>query len=391
LTAFGCRTCAGAADFATMPTMKAVFENPATTTRNPQLLAKRAGVQVKSAKAFLRDQAATQITKKARKPKTFVPTGGERGEWLGDVIYLREYRGVNKQRTAIFTIMEVNSRYVYARALTKATSAKTAEAMSSILAQNSRETSVAPILEFRTDGGPEFAGKFAALLRKHDIPITKGQPGTHERLARLDRYHGKLRRQLGELFARRNSHVWIDVLQDLVDNHNASPSRALDAAGKNTAPMEIDSKKEEQLRRADIRRAAQVRRTVNAMKITPGTKVRLLTARLKRAPKFKKSQVAVWTPKLYSVVERVGPNTFQVDVPAGEVSVWPVHTIQVVKKALGGRKAGAKVNKRVVAAQRKEARNISVKEQKAALAAPARPRRKRAPRVDYLKLSKGSR
>ena len=73
--------------------------------------------------------SVTQITKKARKPKTFVPTGGERGEWLGDVIYLREYAGVNKRRTAIFTIMEVNSRYVYARALTKATSAKTAQAM----------------------------------------------------------------------------------------------------------------------------------------------------------------------------------------------------------------------------------------------------------------------
>ena len=205
----------------------------------------------------------------------------------------------------------------------------------------------------------------------------------------LDRYHGKLRRQLGELFARRNSHVWIDVLQDLVDNHNASPSRALDAAGKKTAPMDVTARREEKLRIADIKRAAQVRRTVDRMKITPGTRVRLLTSRLKRAPKFKKSQEAVWTPKLYSVVERVGPNTFQVDVPAGEVSVWPVHTIQIVKKALGGRKAGAKVNKRVVAAQRDFAREISVKEQKANLAAPARPRRKRAPRVDYLKLSKG--
>ena len=181
------------------------------------------------------------------------------------------------------------------------------------------------------------------------------------------------------------------MLQDLVDNHNASPSRALDAAGKNTAPMDVTARREEKLRIADIKRAAQVRRTVNAMKITPGTRVRLLTSRLKRAPKFRKGQEAVWTPKLYSVVERVGPNAFQIDVPPGEVSVWPVHTIQVVKKALGGRKAGTKVNRKVVAAQRKEARNISVKEQKVALAAPARSRRARAPRVDYLKLSKGIR
>ena len=98
-------------------TIKQVFDNPRTTTRNPALLAKRAGVQVKSAIAFLRDQAASQITKRAVKPpdSAYVPTGGPRGEWLGDTIYLTSYVGVNKQRTAIFTIMEVNSRYVYAR------------------------------------------------------------------------------------------------------------------------------------------------------------------------------------------------------------------------------------------------------------------------------------
>ena len=59
----------------------------------------------------------------------YAPTGGNRGEWLGDVIYLRDYKGVNKQRMAIFTLMEANSRHVYARALPKATAANVAEAM----------------------------------------------------------------------------------------------------------------------------------------------------------------------------------------------------------------------------------------------------------------------
>ena len=356
-------------------------------------------MKVKSAKAFLRDQAASQITKRAAKPRAsaYVPTGGRRGEWLGDVIYLREYKGVNKKRTCIFTLMGVNSRYVYARALTKATAAKTAEAMKEILAQNAKERrslSVAPILKVRTDGGPEMAGEFAALLKKGGIPHDKGQPGTHERLARLDRYHGKIRRQLGELFAIRNSHVWVDALQDLVYNHNTSPSRALDAAGKNTAPLDVarSAKKETLLRVADTKRAAEVRRAVDKMGIKPGTRVRLLTSRLKRAPKYVKGQEAVWTPELYSVVERAGPNTFRVDVPVSgansEVSVWPVHSLQVVRKALGQAKpAGPKVDKKVVAAQRKEDLNTSPAERAAALAAPARPRRERAKKVDYAKLA----
>ena len=381
-------------------TIKSVFDDPATTTRNPELLAKRAGVTVKSAKAFLRDQAASQITRRAVKPPSsaYVPTGGPRGEWLGDVIYLTAYAGVNKKRTAIFTLLEVNSRYVYARALTKATAAKTAEAMEEILAQNATETSpdgVAPILEVRTDGGPEMAGEFAALLKARGIRHTKGQPGTHERLARLDRYHGVLRRQLGELFARRNSHVWVDALQGLVDNHNRSPSRALDAADPTgqtrsvTAPIDVDEKKEELLRVADSTRAASVRRAVDAMGIKPGTKVRLLTSRLKRAPKYVKGQEATWTPELYPVVSREGPNAFRVDVPPGEVSVWPVHSLQVVRKALGqSTPAGPKVDKAVVAAKKKEALSISEEEQAAALAAvtppPAGPL-KRSARIAALK------
>jgi len=373
-------------------TIKQVFDDPRTTTRNPTLLAKRAGVTVKSAKAFLRDQAASQIMKRATKPpdSAYVPTGGPRGEWLGDTIYLTAYAGVNKKRTAIFTIMEVNSRYVYARALVRATAAKVAEAMTSILTENAMDVKggVAPITAMRVDGGPEFAGEFNALLKARGIPQDKGQPGTHERLARLDRYHGKLRRQLGELFALRNSNVWVDSLQDLVDNHNNSPSRALDAAGKKTAPIDVTEKKELMLRVADSKRAAEVRRRVDRMGVIPGTQVRLLTSRLRLAPKYVKGQEAAWTPELYGVIERVGPNAFKVDVPAGEVSVWPVHSLQIVKKALGQSKpAGQKVDKKVVAAKKKEALSISPAENEAALAAPARPKRDRAKKVDYAKLA----
>ena len=255
---------------------------------------------------------------------------------MGDTIYLAAYAGVNKQRTAIFTILEVNSRYVYARALVRATAEKVAEAMESILTENAGDLkAVAPITAMRVDGGPEFSGEFAALLKARGIPQDKGQPGTHERLARLDRYHGVLRRQIGEVFAQRNSHVWVDVLQDLVDNHNSSPSRALDAAGRGTAPIEVTEAKEAKIRLGDFKRAAEVRRRVDRMGIVPGTQVRLLTSRLKNAPKHVKGQEATWTPELYSVIERVGANTFKVDVPAGEVSIWPVHSIMPIKKALG--------------------------------------------------------
>ena len=201
-------------------------------------------MSAKAATAFLRDQAAAQIRRRAVKPPedAYAPTGGPRGEYLADVIYLREYAGVNQKRECVLTLLGVNSRYVYARALTKATAAKTAEALADILEQNRKDARggvVAPIEAIRSDGGPEFAGEFALLLKERGFSHEKGQPGTHARLGRLDRYHGVLRGQLGEIFALRDSHVWADVLQDLVDNHNTSPSRALKAAGPGLAPADI--------------------------------------------------------------------------------------------------------------------------------------------------------
>ena len=90
---------------------------------------------------------------KPAKP-AYEPTGWEHGEWLGGVVYVGNTQGSTAHR--IFTALGVDSRYVYARALTKATAARVAEAMEEILVQNVTETSeagVAPILALRTDGG----------------------------------------------------------------------------------------------------------------------------------------------------------------------------------------------------------------------------------------------
>lgn len=79
-----------------MPTLRAVFDNPSTTSRNADTLAKRAGVTRKSAQSFLRDQVASQVNVEHRKPPddAFAPTGGPRGEYLADVVFLADFAGV---------------------------------------------------------------------------------------------------------------------------------------------------------------------------------------------------------------------------------------------------------------------------------------------------------
>jgi hypothetical protein len=251
-------------------------------------------------------------------------------------------------------------------------SAKTALAMKSILAE-SKEDKAAPIAAVRADGGPEFKGEFAALLEKNGITLERGQAGTHERLARLDRFHGTLRRMIGDLFALTNSHVWYPYLDLLIENYNERPNRALDPAGEDLAPKDITFQRAQLLRRADSERAALVRSRTNRSGIRPGTMVRLLNSRTaegQRLRQFGKAHEQAWTSEIYPVIARAGPNSFLVDVPKAEPRVWPVHDLRAVPTGtVSAPAAGEKVNKKVVAAQRAEYQARSGPEQRAALAA----------------------
>ena len=383
--------------------IKQVFDSPKYTTRNPALLAKRANTSLKAAESFLRDQAPAQMRKEHRNPdKTnYVPTGGDIGTYLADIMYLKDYAGVNKKRSCILTLMEINSRFVYARALISATAAHTAEAFESIYNQNKRDAesgNVSIIDLIRSDDGPEFRGSFEKLLEHLKIPVIKCLPNRHARMSRLDRYHSNLRKQIGDLFAARNSHVWIDSLDDMVYNHNTSPSSAFKSILKERGISEEDAYKvtpssltprdELILMMEDMGRANKIRARVDKLDIKPGTKVRLLTSMLKNTPKFIKGQESVWTPDIYKILERVGPNTFKVDVLSGENEVWPVHSLQVVNKSLNQAIAGEKINKKNVKETRQLNLEISEKEREANIAAPLRNRSERAPKVDYKKMMK---
>ena len=372
--------------------LTSVYADPAQTTRNAALLAKRSGVTVAEAKSFLRDQASSQVRRRINKPTTFSPSGDLPGTYAADVIFLADYSSVNASRTCILTLQQINSRYVYGRSLTKPTSAKTGEALLDILEENTKDVeekkNSSPILKLRTDNGGEFAGDFAKLLAKFGIPHDHAEAETHSRLARIDRFHRTLRMMIGELFAERGSHVWYDVLPQLIANFNSRPSRALGGL----APEDIGPDEEDAIREADLERAQTVRASTDESGIEPGTRVRLQYSKTKAGAKdkFSKSHEVSWTPEIYEVVRPVGPNSFLIDVPPGEIKVWPLHSLQIVKKSLGERKEGPVVDKKVVRVQRLERRNISLEENKEALEAPARPRRERAPRVDYKKLAAGT-
>ena len=385
-------------------TLRSVYDDARTTTRRADLLAARAGVSRKEAEAFLRDEASSQINAQWKKPSqsghNYSPSGAPAGNWQADVIYLDDYRGVNDKRKAILSVLNTTSRYAAARPLLNSKAPTVAAALEDILEQLARDEEL-PITVLRVDGGPEFKGATTALLASRGIEKEEVEPFTHYKLSRTDRFHRTLRHRIGEHFEREQTHRWIDALPDIIANLNETPHQTLtQVLGRPTAPADVTPADEIRIRAEEGMEAQRVRAKSDALGIIPGkTQVRLLVRATKDGAKdrFAKSQRAVWTPETYTVLSRNGPNSWVVDVPAGEVKIWPSYAIRAsavvdvrASAVKTSQKTGAKIDIAVERAKRLESRNISEEEQAAALAAPAaRDKRERAPRVDYAKLARG--
>ena len=138
-----------------------------------------------------------------------VPTAGVSGTYLCDVMYLKDYIGVNQKRSAIFLVVNVNTRFTYARGLiSPITSQKAATALKSILDEIDASEPFKKMKILRSDGGAENLGELQSVLKKRGIQHEKLEARTHEKLARLDRIVGSIRMIIGELFSKNNNNVW---------------------------------------------------------------------------------------------------------------------------------------------------------------------------------------
>jgi len=340
-------------------------------------LAERAGTTQAAAKRYLDSLASVQVTKQVAPASKilYVPTFGPTGRYLADTIYLRDYAGVNQKRGAIFTLLAINSRYSYSRPIVMSgkslgvTAEKTAEAFKSILEENERDAKTHPfkrITSLMSDGGAENLGSLATLLKAKNISHIKLEAYTHERLARLDRFHGSLRMLIGQKSAAENNHVWFPFFNDLMENYNTRRHESLSKAlFRSASPASVSQDDEIFLQRQDARKTAEIRAAVPDW--PPGTNVRLLVSRTNKGAKEAmrtKSNDQSFTSQVYQIVKRNGPNSYQVNTTGLDPRVWPYHALQVVAAGTVEQPAAKKVNKAVVSAKRMEAQSISGEEKK---------------------------
>ena len=360
--------------------MQQIYDNPKLTTNNPVLFALRSGTTVDEAMDFLSRKTAVQMRKEShRPPKTQqAPAGGGAGHYQADLMMLDDYRGVNNMKRMLLTILNTTSRYAYARPIADKKANTVRDAIQQIFdgvyykdavkgdgKANIRKTRpLKDMAVLRVDGGTEFMNGLEGYLKEKKIGFEVSAPYRHGWLARTNRFHRTLRQRLGEHFARKNTHRYVDVLQDILDNYNNTPHITLTKIlGRDASPQDITSEDEKKIRQHERKKLNSIR-----SHIFVGDLVRLKMSKTKQGEIGKltqKGQQDIWSRRVYEVKQQVGVNTFIVDVDAGEIELWYDSDLQVVsQKDKQEVKAVNTVNVKQVRAQRDLDRDLGDKEER---------------------------
>ena len=241
----------------------------------------------------------------------------------------------------LLTVLNTATRYAYARPLPNKKAQTVKSAMDMIFkgeyylnAVKSRGKGKTKPLTgmriLRVDGGTEFKKDLSSYLKKKNIELEVSTEYRHNWLSRTNRFHRTLRGMIGDHFARLDTHRYVDVLQDIIENYNNRPHRTLsEIHAVSTSPAEA---KEEVVRAHELAKLSGAREYFQ-VGVKVGDTVRLLMRQTKKGQTGKlnkKGQSEVWSRDTYTILEQKGPNTFEVDVPRGEIKIWPSYHLQVV-------------------------------------------------------------
>ena len=223
--------------------LQKIYDDPKLATNNPVLLALRANTNVDEAIQFLEGKTAVQMRRQSHRPSEnrMAPAGGPAGHYQADLMMLEDYRGVNNMKRMILTILNTTTRFVYARPIANKKADTVRGAIQSIFdgkyfhgavvgdgETNLRKTRpLEDMKTLRVDGGTEFMNDLKKYLQDKKINLEVSAPYRHGWLSRTNRFHRTLRQRLGEHFARKNTHRYVDVFQEILDNYNNTPHSTL--------------------------------------------------------------------------------------------------------------------------------------------------------------------
>ena len=137
--------------------------------------------------------------------------------WALDSAYVTNLAKFNDDFKYIFVVVDLFSKYAWAKPMKTLTSRETADKFKEIFFENHRSPTF-----LWSDAGTEMAGEFAKLIKMLGIKrYTTGIGGSKSVVA--ERFIRTLKSKLGRVFEAKKSYRWIDFLPQIMVNYNKRP------------------------------------------------------------------------------------------------------------------------------------------------------------------------
>jgi hypothetical protein len=248
------------------------------------------------------------------------------------MILYRNVKG-NKGHCYILTVIDVFSRYAWARPLKTKTGAEMVHAFSDIF-----NTIPSPPHYLQTDQGKEFENRiFQAFLQHHRVHHFSVKSAYKSGM--VERFNRTLKARMFRYFTHSGTHKWVDVLPALVASYNASTHRSLpshmspEAAAKGDAWDRVWTHQEEE-GKGKIQKTPL--KNTNKKGFRVGDEVRIS----KYKSTFEKGYLPNWSEETFTVVridQHQLPVTYILQDGEGEIieGIFYASELQKVSNPLG--------------------------------------------------------
>ena len=247
-------------------------------------LSKASGFSERKVKEWLKAQPTYTLHKMARKnyPTRKYITHNVDEQWQADLADVARIADKNNGNNFILTVIDLFSRYAWARPLKTKGGKEVAAAFESIFNEGRIPKRI------QTDQGKEFENVHVRkLFRKHNIELFSVKSAY--KAAMVERFNRTLKTKLWRYFTSNITLKWTDILQDAVDTYNNSVHRII---GKK--PSEVNSSNTHEIREKSYSKPGK---TKSKSDIKIGDKVRI--SKVKSV--FAKGYLPNWTEEIFTV------------------------------------------------------------------------------------------
>ena len=290
-----------------MNDLKTIYYNPKHSAgfASAAKLAEASNTPLSQVKKWLKAQPTYTLHKQARKkyPTRSYIVHDIDEQWQADLADVTLLAKRNRGHKFILTVIDVFSRYAWARPLKTKSGTDVAKAFKSIF----REGRIP--LRIQTDQGKEFENRHVrTLFHTHGIELFSVKSAY--KAALVERFNRTLKARLWRYFTANVTQTWLHVLQEAVHAYNHSIHRMI-----KKRPVDVQASNVDEIRELNARRRPP---NVEKLDIHVGDKVRI--SKVKSV--FAKGYLPNWTEEIFEVVSintKFTPTTYKLKDYEGNI------------------------------------------------------------------------